>query len=142
MHLKIKRGPELPCRVQLFRTTAGMSWLNCLPQGASLGADCVPVLQNDAELDELARQLYQALASLEDFLAAIVGWEVADLFLPGPTSGMQDLVLDPLILRGPGWSGLVLADGLWHAGGSDSLFVPFRPGYAWQPYQRLTISGW
>lgn len=142
LKLQIDNGLVLPCLVQQWTTAGGQHWVNCLPQGVSLGTSPAPLLQDASQLDEAARQLYLALAGAGLFLAAMVGWELPDLFLPDPEAGMDDLQLQPAMLSGPGWSGLVLAEALWRTAGSDPLFVPFSPGYLWQPYQHLSISGW
>lgn len=142
--LKLQLAGELslPCLVQQWTTAGGQQWVNCLPQGVSLGTTPGALLQAASQLDEVARQLYLALADAGSFLAATVGWELPDLFLPGPEAGLTDLQLLPATLSGPGWGGLVLAEAPWRIAGSDPLFVPFSPGYVWQPYQRLSISGW
>jgi hypothetical protein len=128
--LKLQLADELslPCLVQQWTTAGGQQWVNCLPQGVSLGTTPGALLQAASQLDEVARQLYLALADAGSFLAATVGWELPDLFLPGPEAGLTDLQL--------------LAEAPWRIAGSDPLFVPFSPGYVWQPYQHLSISGW
>lgn len=33
------------------------------------------------------------------------------------------------------WPGLVISEEIWKAGGSPDLFVPFKKGYYWRPYE-------
>ncbi|MBI5351899.1 MAG: hypothetical protein HZB50_04605 [Chloroflexi bacterium] len=117
-------------------------WVTTEPEGVSLKSQPKHWLQNSEQLDEIAALLYQSLTHMELFSCAIVGWEVADLFLPDVTCGRSDMRIDPSSFGVPGWSGLVIAKSLVSSVENKQVFQPFCEGYVWQPYRTLSISGW
>ena len=135
----------LPCTTDLFQSAKGLWWVLVYPEGISLNLPMSgpPRLDTTAQLDETAALLYEHLAEQRaELLAAIAGWEVAELFLPEGASGYRDLRLETAPFSQAGWDGLVIPIATWVALGEPVSFQPFRPGYVWRPYQSLGISGW
>lgn len=139
---RLSSGRAVHCTVRVSTTSVDHRWVYCEPQGVSLGAASAPWTESAAQLDEVAAHLYAALADVKRFECAIAGWEVADLFLPDAVSGYADLRIEPRDFMSAGWSGLVISDSLWAGLDRPATFQPFCPGYVWQPYRSLSISGW
>ena len=141
--LRLSSGREVRCTVRVStRVRPAHCWVNCEPHGVSLGAASTPWTESADQLDEVAAQLYAALTDLQRFTCAIAGWEVADLFLPDADSGYADLRVEPRDFLSEGWSGLVISNSIWAGLENPAAFQPFCPGYVWQPYRSLSISGW
>ena len=50
--------------------------------------------------------------------------------------------IEPLDFLEVGWNGLVIAESIWETLTNKSDFQPYCPGYFWQPYKTLSMSGW
>ena len=140
--LRLSSGREVRCTVRVStRVRPAHCWVYCEPHGVSLGAASTPWTESADQLDEVAAQLYAALADIQHFECAIAGWEVADFFLPD-VAGYADLRVEPRDFLSEGWSGLVISNSIWAGLENPAAFQPFCPGYVWQPYRSLSISGW
>lgn len=95
-------GMSFRCTVNLSRSDNSLYWLACEPEGVNYRPGCDVWLKNAGHLDEVAALLYQVLRSAEHFLCAIAGWEVEDLFLPGPECGYEANRVEPADFLSPG----------------------------------------
>ncbi|MFC1408571.1 hypothetical protein ACEZCY_04660 [Streptacidiphilus sp. N1-12] len=83
-----------------------------------------------AELSEVGHQLYDLLATFHGYTAAACGVE-AD----GDVAFLDELTTDAHgAVRTGGYNGLVLTEAICDHLGLDDTYVPFRPGYRWNPY--------
>lgn len=123
---------RITLRRPLIGTAGSHVELAFLPEpvsfGLTYGVPRIPLTA--AEFTELGEQLYRLLASIDGYLAAIVGWDV---------EGMVDL--DELRDE---WSeeltegsidGLVLSDGVHRELSLGDNYSVFRPGFRWIPYR-------
>lgn len=117
--------------------TNDKNWvLSVHPAGVSLGvANDPPRLTSADQLDKIAQQLYQQLRQVEDYMCAVAGWEVAELFMPNGHSSYRDLQFRPEVLAETGWDGLVIQETMWMRMGTPAAFEPFAPGHVWRPYR-------
>lgn len=139
----IASGVEFRCRTAIWSSDhENLFWLMIEPEGVSISSQTERWVQNSEQLDQVADALYQTLMSIEKFACAIVGWEVADLFLPDATRGYADMQIAPNAFSDAGWHGLVISESLWTAIDKNKIFQSFCDGYVWQPYRTLSVSGW
>jgi hypothetical protein len=139
VRIRLGSGALPACRVSRWRG-ADAWWLSIVPPGASLGTADEPLLTGSSQLDEVAAQLYARLRRTRAYRCALLGWEVEDLFMPLPES--SDVLVDEPLRRGGECPGLVVSTEAWEQFRSPSGYLPFAPGYLWQPYRTLGVSGW
>ena len=138
----LSSGQTFQCASYILTSNNGLSWVFSQPKPPDPQSADQLLVENRAELDEVATLLYAGLAEVEHFLCGMVGWELADLFLPDATCGYSDLRIEPQDFLEHGWSGLVIDTAIWQEIGCPAAFRPFSPGYVWQPYLSLSTNGW
>ena len=77
-------------------------------------------------MTELGIILYQHLQSAPSFRYALVGIEVDEF------RTYSELLENSSALN---FSGLVIAESIWHSQGEPKIFRPFSLGYVWKPYE-------
>jgi hypothetical protein len=141
MELALSDGTRVSCvAYPAMQSRQGLWWNSVFPRGASYTFPEHPAGKHtlsDAQMEEVATQLYGELAKLDGFLCGIAGWEVDDFFIPDVThEGYDSVSLEPEILLTQALvPGLVLPDATWKELGRPEGFEPFRPGYVWLPYR-------
>jgi hypothetical protein len=139
LELALSDGTRVSCYAPPgAQSRQGLWWTSVFPRGASHTFPEHPAGRHslsEAQTEEVATLLYGELAKLDGFLCAIVGWEVADLFIPGVTQGYDAVSLEPGVLKKALTPGLILPDATWREIGHSEGFEPFRPGYVWLAYR-------
>jgi hypothetical protein len=115
-------GSHFPCEVGTHFDGEGW-WAGVCPTGVSRSG--IGNEQDRRQMTEIGFALYERLRTAPPYRYALVGVEV------GEFRSFRELDDDLVKLD---FSGLVLADAVWHHVGSPSIYVPFTPGYRWRPF--------
>jgi hypothetical protein len=138
-------GIVFKCKTDFLKTNSKLFCVFIEPDGVSISPKSGPIIKDSSQLDEVAYHLYESLKNISGFSCAIVGWEVADMFIPDIRCGYEDIFILPNefnISNKEWWNGLVISEVLWEAINNNSLYEQFCAGYVWRPYKTLSISGW
>lgn len=140
----LESGEVFRCKTDIFKTNNNLFWVFCEPVGVNVTFASNPWVKDANQLDDIANRLYQALKGVRDFICALAGWEVADMFLPDGTCNYNDVRILPAEFTDgkANWDGLVISEILWDKIGRSTFYQPFCKGYVWRPYRTLSVSGW
>lgn len=84
-----------------------------------------------AEMAEVGHQHYDLLATFDGYTAAACGWE-SEMHV----EDVDELTTQYIdVVRAGEINGLVLTEAICDRLGLNGTYVPFRPGYRWNPYR-------
>ncbi|MEO0807995.1 MAG: hypothetical protein AAFY33_16975 [Cyanobacteria bacterium J06643_4] len=117
-------GASSHCKSTLFQDIDESWWCRVCPTDISeMGIDTSDLAYIMTEMGIL---LYQHLQTATTYRYGIVGLEVDEF------RTYSELLTETPSINFPG---LVLAESMWKELASPNTFVPFTPGYLWQPYE-------
>jgi len=115
-------GTSITCNGETFYD--GQNWWACVcPMGVTTTG--IREEQDREQLTQIGSALYERLRTAPAFRYALFGVELNGF--------VYYKELDENIVTG-GRKGLVLSETAWRHFGSPEIFVPFAPGYRWQPF--------
>lgn len=119
----ISNGRHSQCRAEIFQDIEQNWWCRVCPSGISEIVIDTP--ESAYLMTEIGIFMYQSLRFSPPFRYALVGMEVDEF------RTYSELIEESAWV----FPGLVLAEAVWQATGSDSVFRSFSLGYVWKPYE-------